>query len=117
MLRRAYSGVPIQLKQPEDSIAEIIVLGSPTFNAAAVDQTSLKFGPNGISPTHVQVRDTNHDGTPDLIAFFNVSGAGFPCGKSTAVFSGNVPTTGTFFSGATVINLNQYEFPGSTCDH
>lgn len=54
----------------------VILRGEPFLDATKVDTASLRFGPLGASPERVAAEDTDHDGKPDLVMYFQAGKSG-----------------------------------------
>ena len=67
---------PINLRSR--GVIPVAILGTASFNVADIDESSLKFGPNGASPFKTShIEDINMDGFLDLNARFKTEDVGF----------------------------------------
>jgi hypothetical protein len=69
----------------------VVLLSSPKFNAAQVDQSSLRFGRKGTEASLVRCNnatDLNRDGLPDLLCHFDNQKAGFQQGDIDGIVTG-----------------------------
>ena len=84
----------------------VAVLSTSAFAASTVDPPTVKFGPAGASPDldHVQTKDVNGDGRPDLVLRFRIRDTGLQCGQSTATLTGRT-VLGDRISGTGTIHV------------
>ncbi|GMQ45642.1 hypothetical protein [Vibrio sp. 10N] len=67
----------------------VAVLTTDTFDAAAVDPTTVTFGPDGATPAHGgHMEDVDLDGDLDLILHFKTQDTGIQCGDTQAILNG-----------------------------
>jgi hypothetical protein len=70
-------------------VLRVAVLGSGAFDATQVDSPTVRFGPGNASPVRDgRVADVNHDGSPDMVLFFDTKATGIRCGDTSASLSG-----------------------------
>ena len=72
-------------------VVPVALLGSEDFDAAAVDRSTLAFGPSGAPPAHRaggHLKDVNHDGLTDLLLHFRTPETGIALGDTEACVSG-----------------------------
>ncbi len=75
------------------------LLGSPSFDAAGVDVSTLEFGPGGAPPIGTpQLTDVNADGLIDLLSFYQTVQTDIIFGDIEACLTGNT-LDGTPFEG------------------
>ena len=84
----------------------VAVLSTSAFAASTVDPPTVKFGPAGASPDldHVQTKDVNGDGRPDLVLRFRIQDTGLLCDQSTATLTGRT-VLGDRISGTDTIHV------------
>jgi hypothetical protein len=83
----------------------VAILGSDTFDAADVDETTLAFGPSGASFEHSHgphFEDLNGDGLTDLMAHYRVEETGIVFGDMEACVTGEL-LDGTPFEGCDAV--------------
>jgi hypothetical protein len=83
-----------------NAVIRVAILGTSDFDVSAIDQASLRFGPNQIaSEGKSHLRDVNHDGLLDLVQRFRVQGSGIQCGDTSVSITGQTvsgqPIVGT----------------------
>jgi hypothetical protein len=69
----------------------VAILSSDSFDATAVDVTTLAFGPNGAAPAHPQgghFQDVNDDGLTDLLSHYRTQETGIAFGNLEACVTG-----------------------------
>ena len=76
----------------------VAILTTDTFDASAVDPTTVLFGAIGseAAPAHSALEDVDGDGNTDLILHFRTQATGIVCGNTSASLTGNT------FSGQTI---------------
>ena len=84
----------------------VAILSISVFAASMVDPPTVRFGPAGASPDldHVQTKDVNGDGRPDLVLRFRIRDTGVQCGQSTATLTGRT-VLGDRISGTDIIHV------------
>jgi hypothetical protein len=92
-------GVPIDIKpgslpnsinpRSQGSIP-VMVVTTPSFDAATVDATSVRFGATGseASPEQSALEDEDGDGDLDLVLHFRTQQTGIVCGTTSASLTG-----------------------------
>lgn len=67
-------------------LIRVAILSTADFDAATVDPSSVRFGPDGASPSHgkAHVKDVNGDGVDDLVLRFRTRDTGIRCGDGSA---------------------------------
>jgi subtilisin family serine protease len=66
----------------------VAILGSETFVVAAIDSTTLAFGPNGAGLVIDRISDVNGDGAPDLVSEHPIAATGIAFDDDLACISG-----------------------------
>jgi hypothetical protein len=68
----------------------VAILTTDSFDAAAVDPTTILFGRTGeeASPVHYAFEDVDDDGDNDMILHFNTQDTGIQCGDTEAFLTG-----------------------------
>jgi hypothetical protein len=88
---------PINLKSKGG--IPVAIFGDETLDSTTIDVTSVRFGPDEVSPLRTSVEDVNGDGYTDLVVFFDQETAGFTAGDATVVLTGSTrggtPIVGT----------------------
>jgi hypothetical protein len=66
------------------------VLTTDTFDASAVDPTTVFFGALGseAAPVHSALEDVDGDGNTDMILHFRTQATGIVCGNTSASLTG-----------------------------
>lgn len=62
-------------------------LTKPTFNAAAVDVSTVKFGPNNAPAVRSAMEDVDGDDDLDLVLFFRTEQTDIACGQTSATLT------------------------------
>jgi hypothetical protein len=78
---------PINLKST--GLIPVAVLSTAFFDAATVDQLSVRFGPQQASAVNYGFEDVNGDGFRDLVLQFNTQQTGLKVGDTQACLSGS----------------------------
>ncbi|MBW2497509.1 MAG: hypothetical protein JRF61_09580 [Deltaproteobacteria bacterium] len=89
-------------------VVPVALLGSEDFDAAAVDRSTLAFGPSGAPPAHRaggHLKDVNHDGLTDLHLHFRTPETGIAVGDTEACVTGET-ADGVAFRGCDVIHTH-----------
>ncbi|HJZ78141.1 MAG TPA: right-handed parallel beta-helix repeat-containing protein [Vicinamibacterales bacterium] len=66
----------------------VAILTTKTFDAMAVNASTVRFGPASAVPARARFRDVNADGLPDLLLQFRVPTTGIACGATDVSLSG-----------------------------
>jgi N-acetylneuraminic acid mutarotase len=71
-------------------VIPVAILTTDTFDATAVDPTTVRFGPNGTEAAPVQsaLEDVDGDGDTDMILHFKTQDTGIVCGDTSASLTG-----------------------------
>lgn len=79
-------------------VAILTTQSSPSFDAAAVDPSTILFGPSGAAPNlkKIKLKDVDFDGDLDLRLWFRIQETGIVCGD------GNAELTGQTFEGSAI---------------
>ena len=89
------SGIPVNPRS--NGVVPVAILGSADFDVAAVDVSTLAFGPGGASPAHDltdsgtysdHLQDVNGDGFVDLVTHYRQKQTGIAVGDTDACLSG-----------------------------
>jgi 6-phosphogluconolactonase len=81
-------------------VVAVALLGSESFDAAQIDATTLRFGPEGAAPVHAfgpHDADVNGDGWPDRVSYFRTRETGIAFGDVDACVDGTTHTGTPFF--------------------
>jgi hypothetical protein len=86
----------------------VAILTTPSFDATAVDPTTVLFGGTGIevAPVHSATADVDGDGDIDMVLHFVTQDTGITCGTAYASL------TGVLFSGVKVKGTQSIETVG-----
>jgi hypothetical protein len=93
-------GVVIDVKPDSDEnpinprsrgVIPVAILSTSDFDAATVDPSMLRFGPDGASIVHPggYLEDVNGDGLLDLVVHFQTQETGIECGDTSVSLSGS----------------------------
>jgi len=96
---------PNEIRPGSPRIVHVAVIGSETFDAAAIDPETLSFGPSGAGPVGRRAgfgRDVNRDAFVDWVAGFRTSDTGIALGDEEACIAG-VSADGRRFRGCDAI--------------
>ena len=68
----------------------VAILTTDTFDATAVEPTTVRFGPNGTeaAPVRSALEDVDGDGDTDMILHFKTQDTGIVCGDTSASLTG-----------------------------
>ena len=71
-------------------VIPVAILTTDTFDATTIDQTTVRFGPNGTEAAPVQsaLEDVDGDGDTDMILHFKTQDTGIVCGDTSASLTG-----------------------------
>lgn len=86
----------------------VAILTTPSFDATAVDPTTILFGATGVEtgPVHFAMEDVDGDGDIDMVLHFVTQDTGITCGDTSASL------TGMIFSGLRVKGSDTIETVG-----
>jgi hypothetical protein len=89
---------PNSINTKSKGLIPVAVLTTDTFDASAVDATTVFFGANGseAAPAHSALEDVDGDGNTDMILHFRAQETGIVCGNTSASL------TGSTFSGQAI---------------
>lgn len=81
---------PNSINPKSKGIIPVAILTTDSFDATAVDPTTVLFGATGTeaAPVHFVLEDVNKDGDTDMILQFNTQNTGIDCGYSSASLTG-----------------------------
>src|SRR5439155_15730897 len=81
---------PNSINPRSKGVIPVAILTTDTFDATAVDQTTVRFGPNGTEAAPVQsaLEDVDGDGDTDMILHFKTQDTGIVCGDTSASLTG-----------------------------
>jgi probable HAF family extracellular repeat protein len=73
-----------------NGVIPVAILSSPTFNAATVDASSVRFGPGAAAESHGRghIEDVNGDGRPDMLLHFDTRASGITCATTSVTLTG-----------------------------
>jgi hypothetical protein len=82
---------PNSINPRSNGVIPVAVLTTDTFDASAVDPTTVFFGAIGseAAPAHSALEDVDGDGNTDLILHFRTQDTGIVCGSTSASLTGN----------------------------
>lgn len=94
-------------------VIPVAILSTKTFDATAVDPSSVKFGPEGATAEHGRghKEDVNRDGKKDLVLHFRTQDTGIACGDTS------VSLTGKTFSGQAINGSSSIRTVGCNHEH
>jgi FG-GAP repeat len=89
---------PNSINPRSKGVIPVAVLTTDTFDASAVDATTVFFGAigNEAAPAHSALEDVDGDGHTDMILHFRTQDTGIVCGNTSASL------TGSTFSGQAI---------------
>jgi N-acetylneuraminic acid mutarotase len=81
---------PNSINPRAKGVIPVAILTTDTFDATAVDPTTVRFGPNGTEAAPVQsaLEDVDGDGDTDMILHFKTQDTGIVCGDTSASLTG-----------------------------
>jgi hypothetical protein len=81
---------PNSINPRSKGVIPVAIITTGTFDAAAVDPTTVLFGPTGTEapPAHSALADADGDGDIDMILHFNTHATGIVCGDTSASLAG-----------------------------
>jgi hypothetical protein len=91
-------GFPNSINPGSNGVIPVAILTTPTFNAATVNSSTVRFGANGTeaAPVQTALQDVDGDGDIDRILHFRTQSTGITCGATSASL------TGKTFNGQTI---------------
>ena len=83
-------GFPNSINVRSNGVIPVAVLTTAAFDAATVDPSTVRFGPNAATPVNRQGQfdDVDRDGDADLVLHFRTRDTGVVCGTTSIVLSG-----------------------------
>jgi hypothetical protein len=89
---------PNSINPQSRGLIPVAVLSTDTFDASAVDASTVFFGATGneAAPVHSALKDVNGDGNTDMVLHFRTHHTGIVCGDTSASL------TGSTFSGQAI---------------
>lgn len=86
-------GGPNHVNTESNQLVPVAILttqDAPIFDAAAVDFSTVRFGPLGATPIakKTKLKDVDHDGDLDLRVWFRIQETGITCGDTEAELTG-----------------------------
>jgi hypothetical protein len=81
---------PNSINPRSQGVIPVAILTTDTFDATAVDPSTVLFGATGTeaTPVHAALEDVNSDGRTDMILHFNTQDTGIQCGDTSASLTG-----------------------------
>jgi hypothetical protein len=79
---------PEEIDPVANQTLTVTIFGSADFDAEAIDETSLAFGPAGVGPTGTRTSDANGDGFIDFLADFESLSSGLTVADAEACVTG-----------------------------
>lgn len=98
--------------RPRLGVLPVTLMGSSDLDVTEADPSSLAFGPGQASPLRrprIRRRDVDRDGLPDMIAWFEVRGAGLSSPAEPACLTGTL-WDGRRFEGCDTSRLEGCDF-------
>jgi len=99
---------PNNINTKSNGKIRVAILSTADFDATRVDMTSLTFGHTGdeksLAFCQTNREDTNHDGRPDLVCFFDTSQTGFKPGDTFGTLKGMLTDHQTMIQGTDSIH-------------
>jgi hypothetical protein len=84
--------VSVSIRQsinPRGGVIQVTILSTRSFDASAIDPSTVEFGPNGAHQTQkARIADVNGDGLADLALHFRLEQTGIKCGDTSASITG-----------------------------
>jgi Tol biopolymer transport system component len=83
-------GFPNSINPRSKGVIPVAILTTESFDATAVDPTTVLFGPTGTeaAPVHFALEDVDADVDTDMILHFNTQATGIQCGDTAATLTG-----------------------------
>jgi hypothetical protein len=83
-------GFPNSINPRSKGVIPVAILTTDTFDASAVDPTTVFFGATGgeAAPAHSALEDVDGDGSADLVLHFRTQDTGIVCGTTSASLRG-----------------------------
>jgi len=81
---------PNSINPKSKGVVPVAILTTSTFDATAVDSTTVLFGATGAeaAPVHAALEDVDGDEDTDMILHFNTQETGIVCGDTSASLTG-----------------------------
>ena len=82
---------PNSINPRSKGVIPVAILTTNSFDATAVDPTTVLFGPTGTeaASVHSALEDVDGDGDTDMILHFNTLNTGILCGDTSASLTGD----------------------------
>ena len=84
---------PNSINPRGQGVIPVAIVTTETFNATAINPTTIRFGRTGTeaTPVHSAFQDVDSDGDVDLILHFKTQQAAIQCGDTSAALTGQTP--------------------------
>src|SRR5207253_5242632 len=81
---------PTSINPRSKGVIPVAILTTDIFDATTIDQTTVRFGPNGTEAAPVQsaLEYVDGDGDTDMILHFKTQDTGIVCGDTSASLTG-----------------------------